>query len=338
MPLFEINNIKFYSFELFWRYFFLFAIYKNIISNEMCNEIDLVPSIYNLCLCLSVFHSPSDSDWEPPLLRCPSPTEAGSSSRTPAVSGSTPTHARPGVKSLKSVTKKRRWGRDKPANREEEGCWHSVLEEDVEPLPPTFRPKRPPGPQLDMPSKYSPIQLFQLFFTSSVVDSLVLNTNKYGAKKQAGKKEGWKPISMSDLFCYLSMVIYMGLVKLKTLKDYWKTAPLYQLPFLSTVMSCKRFLTISRALYISDPEVDEDNEKKRGTARFDKLCEIKPLYHSVVASCKTYFQFSTAGEGLQTFCGQLLHNPTLFADLRKLDVWACGTIETNSGLSENQGE
>ncbi|XP_042168104.1 uncharacterized protein LOC112237775, partial [Oncorhynchus tshawytscha] len=128
--------------------------------------------------------SPSDSDWEPPL------KGAGPSSRTPAVSGSTPT---PALQGVKSVIKKRRWGRAKPAIREEEGRWHSVLEEDVLPTPPVFRPKRPTGPQLDMTSKYSPMQLFQLFFTSAVVDSLVSNTNKYGAKKQAElrKRDVW---------------------------------------------------------------------------------------------------------------------------------------------------
>nr|XP_046193357.1 uncharacterized protein LOC124022482 [Oncorhynchus gorbuscha] len=212
---------------------------------------------------------PSDSDWEPPLPRCPSPTGAGSSSRTPAVSGSTPTPALPGGK---SVTKKWRWGR---AIREEEGRWHSVLEEDVLPTPPVFRPKRPSGPQLDMTSKYSPMQLFHLFFTSAVVDSLVSNTNKYGAKKQAGKKEGWKPIS-------------------------------------------------------SDPKVDEDNEKMRGTARFDRLCKIKPLYTSIVEACKTYFQpAQNISIDERTVASKARIGQKHYMHLRKRDVWACGTIRTN---------
>ncbi|KAK1891118.1 PiggyBac transposable element-derived protein 2 [Dissostichus eleginoides] len=67
--------------------------------------------------------------------------------------------------------------------------WCNIDEEDVEPLQPRFRPDRDVGPQLNRTANYTPLELFQLFFSMTVINTLVKNTNAYGKNKYQGQRK-----------------------------------------------------------------------------------------------------------------------------------------------------
>lgn len=76
----------------------------------------------------------------------------------------------------------------------------------------------------------------------------------------------WKDISVGDLYSYLLLVIYMGMLKMHSLTDYWRKSSTFIIPFPAQVMSARFFFSISSALHLSDSEVDAENkEKKRNT-------------------------------------------------------------------------
>lgn len=167
--------------------------------------------------------------------------------------------------------------------------WHDMDEEDFEPPQPRFRPERVPGPQLNRTANYTPLELFQLFFSTTVIDTLVKHTNANGKKKQQAQQKHWHTVTREDMYSFLSLVLYMGMVPLKAMTDFWKGSKLYRLPFPSSVMPSNRFLAISRSLHINDPAVETANDLKKGTPGYDKLCRIKPLYEQILAACYTFF-------------------------------------------------
>ncbi|XP_056090430.1 piggyBac transposable element-derived protein 4-like isoform X2 [Rhinichthys klamathensis goyatoka] len=168
--------------------------------------------------------------------------------------------------------------------------WNDCSLEDEVPALPNFLPKRNPGAQLVMDRIYSPLQLFQLFFSSSVVETIVNNTNSFAQKRsEAGKRFLWLPLVAHELYSYMALVIYMGLLGAKNIVDYWSGQEIYSLPFPKSVMSRSRFQAISWNLHLCDPEDDRENSRKKGTEAYDRLFKIKPLYNDIVLACKTYF-------------------------------------------------
>nr|XP_015196272.1 PREDICTED: piggyBac transposable element-derived protein 4-like [Lepisosteus oculatus] len=171
-----------------------------------------------------------------------------------------------------------------------EDRWKSAKEEDVEPEQFPFCPERTPGPQLDTTKTYSPLDLFQLFFSLSVVQSLCTNTNKNAERLQAqGRKLQWVPVSVEDMYRYMGIVIYMGLLMAHNIRDYWSPRVPYNLPVCRSVMSRTKFEDISWTLHISDPEEDKKNYRKRGTPQHDRLFCLRPLLDSLIQACQTYY-------------------------------------------------
>ncbi|XP_057178449.1 piggyBac transposable element-derived protein 4-like [Triplophysa rosa] len=164
--------------------------------------------------------------------------------------------------------------------------WNDVDVPDVTPPQPTFRPTKSPGPQLIRTANYTALQLFQLFFTNSVLLTIIKNTNDFGSTHHSNPSNPWIDVTVRDMLAFMAMVIYMGLIKLPSITDYWRESHLYSLPFPKTLLTGKKFLRICHSLHLSSLVDDAANEQRRGTSEFDRLCKIKPLYSEIRDACK----------------------------------------------------
>ncbi|XP_031729806.1 M-phase phosphoprotein 8 isoform X2 [Anarrhichthys ocellatus] len=243
--------------------------------------------------------SESDEDYEPPLARVPGPSRPPQPAASPPptalhTQSLTPpptTRQKRGRSSVGASAPATKRGKSRLASPEsEEGDrWHDREEECIKPDPLRFKPARTPGPTFNTTRAWSPISLFQLFFSASVVRKIIDNTNANAAKrKQAGLK--WEVLTVKDFYIFLSIIIFTGLVTVHNRSDYWRKKCPYNFQFPGDSMTRNRFESILWSLHLSDPEEDEENDKKRNTAEYDRLFKIKPLYTDMVTACKAHFQ------------------------------------------------
>lgn len=173
------------------------------------------------------------------------------------------------------------------ADPEPQDQWHSADVEDEAPLLFTFCPRRTPGPQLDHLNDYSPSELFRLFFSKDVVTVLCLHTNRNAERQQ--QKRPWVPVDPEAIYKYLSLVLYLGMVKPAAMRDLWRKDRLHSHPFPSSVMAGCRFEAIRAFLHMSDPTADLVKDQLRGQPGYDPLFRVKPLQDQILLACKSYY-------------------------------------------------
>ncbi|XP_053098198.1 piggyBac transposable element-derived protein 4-like [Pangasianodon hypophthalmus] len=170
--------------------------------------------------------------------------------------------------------------------------WNTETDVDVAPQALRFLPTRQPGPQLDPRpcDAHTPMSLFKMFFSATAVSTLCRNTNAQAARARAkGHKYKWTDVSISELYCYIGLLFYMAMVKLRSVRDYWRQDSLFSIPFPATIMSRDRYRTISWNLHMSHPDAEKDNDRKRGTAEHDRLFRVRPLMDTIRHACKAIY-------------------------------------------------
>lgn len=282
--------------------------------------------------------------------------------------------------------------------------WRGVETPDVTPPQPSFCPSRAPGSQVNVSSPYNAADLFQLFFTNTLLLTIIKNTNEFGRTYYNSPSNPWMNINLQDMFSFLSVLIYMGFVRCTSMNDYWRGGDLYSLTFPRQVMSGLKWFKILQALRLSSAEDDAVNDARRGTPAFDRLGRLKPVYQDIREVCRRNYhpgqeisikervaasnsrgsvkQFvknksvrpgfrlfvlvdssngytwdffvsqgktegasdkglgyntvmklmdtNVLGTGYKLFVDTFYTSPTLFRDLLKQRIWACGTIRTNA--------
>ena len=79
---------------------------------------------------------------------------------------------------------------------------------------------QPTGPRVHIPSMAK--EIFFLFFTSSILEHIVEQSNRYAAQCKGEQFEMWQPITVEELCAYLGFMVLMGIARLPCLRDYWK--------------------------------------------------------------------------------------------------------------------
>ena len=190
---------------------------------------------------------------------------------------------------------------------------------------PEKAPKEPPPKPKPLP-KYKPIQIkkpfthghgllpdtvpndpytiFSLFFTESILATLVQHTNEYAFLYSGSKtphSRAWIPTTVSEFRAFLGVSIWMGLHLESSIKDFWNTNPLngpIHYPVLNC-MSLVRWQQIDRFFHVSKPLKPGQKE-----TTFDKL---EPLSTHLQEAFKKYWKSGThlaVDETIQRFMGR----------------------------------
>lgn len=115
----------------------------------------------------------------------------------------------------------------------------------------------------------SPAEFYALLVTDDVLNEIVKNTNNFAIAKILNSQEAtkcarirnWAPTNLVEIKKFFGLVVFMGIVRLPKISDYWSKDEIMGQNLPRTVMSRNRFEILLQMLHFS--EQDEENKADR---------------------------------------------------------------------------
>ena len=118
-----------------------------------------------------------------------------------------------------------------------------------------------------VPISSEPIDIFRLLFTDYLLDDIVHQTNLYAAQvMDEHQVVKWVEVTIEEILAYFGFCILMGIVKLPSINDYWKTDPYLHYDPIALRITHDRFREIRRYMHF----VDNDTLPPPGTPGSDR--------------------------------------------------------------------
>lgn len=121
-----------------------------------------------------------------------------------------------------------------------------------------------------------PLGIFSLFFNAEQLDIIVTNTNAYGSRH---RNDDWNLVTLNEIKIWTGMIIYMGVNKASSLRDYWNKNTKHPIHSIQNKITRRRFELVKRYIHISHPDADIDSY-------YDKM---EPLMSHVRETSKKYY-------------------------------------------------
>lgn len=133
-----------------------------------------------------------------------------------------------------------------------ESDWEDVNENNPPDITHNFDFQEIPGLKHVPPTAVKPIDFFNLFFTTRLLEMFVKETNRYAESYLRSKGDTlsprsrfrkWLPVTVTEIRVFIATIFNMGLVDKPTIKSYWSKSCVAT-PWFSKVFSRDRFENI----------------------------------------------------------------------------------------------